>query len=133
MRVVNMSNCSHHSGDRFHKEPAMPSIRFRQFYRHHFLAEHRHPANVALHMAGTIAGAVFLIAALLSRWPWAMLLFPVVHAAPGLIGHRLFERNAAVGDVRVTRSDFPLWWFIAANHWLTFDVLLRRRTTPMQR
>jgi hypothetical protein len=52
---------------------------------------------------------------------------------PGLIGHRLFERNAAVGDVRVTRTEFPPWWFIAANHWLTFDVLLRRRTTPAQR
>ena len=105
----------------------MPAIRFSNFYRHHFLAEHRHPANVALHVAGTIAGVVFVVAALGSRWPWAALLYPVVHAAPGLVGHRLFERNAVVGDVRVTRTDFPLWWFIAANPRLTLDVLLRRR------
>ncbi len=111
----------------------MPSIRFSEFYRHHFLAEHQHPLTVALHVGGTIAGVVFLAAALLSRWPWAALLFPVVPAAPGLIGHRLFERNAAVGDVRVTRTDFPPWWFIAAKHWLMFDVLLRRRRAPAQR
>jgi hypothetical protein len=110
----------------------MPSIRFSEFYRRHFLAEHQHTANVTLHVAGTIVGAVFLIAALLSHWPWAALLFPVVHAAPGLVGHRLFERNAAVGDVRVMRADFPPWWFIAANHRLTFDVLLRRRRARAQ-
>jgi len=28
---------------------------FRRFYTEHFLAEHRHPANVALHAAGTLA------------------------------------------------------------------------------
>jgi hypothetical protein len=127
MRVSNMSNCSDHSDDRSTQEFTMPPIRFSQFYRDHFLAEHRHPANVALHVVGTLAGVAFVAAALLSPKPWVAWLFPVVHAAPGLIGHRLFERNAAVGDLRVTRSDFPPWWFIAANHRLTFDVLLLRR------
>jgi hypothetical protein len=94
-----------------------------------FLAEHQQPINMALHMAGTLAGLAFLVWALWlpSPWPWLALLFPVVHAVPGLIGHRLFERNAAVGDVRVTRTDYPPHWFIAANHWLTVDRLLGRR------
>jgi hypothetical protein len=46
-------------------------------------------------------------------------------AAPGLIGHRLFDRDAEVGDLRITRSDYPLWWFIRANHRMTLDVILR--------
>lgn len=98
---------------------------FDEFYRHHFLPEHQHPANVALHVLATLASAAFLIAVLLLPWPWPglALLYPIVHAAPGLIGHRLFERNAAVGDVRITRSDFPLWWFIAGNHRLTANRL----------
>ena len=33
------------------------------------------------------------------------------------------ERNTAVGDLRVTRTDFPTWWFIAANHRLTWERL----------
>ena len=96
-------------------------INFNQFYDHHFLAEHQHPGNVALHIFGTVAGAAFVPATLLSAQPWWALLYPIVHAVPGLLGHRLFERNATVGDVRVLRNDFPLWWFIIGNHRLTWE------------
>jgi hypothetical protein len=96
---------------------------FRAFYTEHFLAEHRHPTNVALHVFGTVASAAFLGAALASTLPWLALLYPVVHAAPGLIGHRLFERSATVGDVRVLRTDFSPLWFIAGNHVMTFELL----------
>jgi hypothetical protein len=99
---------------------------FATFYRKHFLLEHRHPANIALHVGGTLLSAVWLIVTLLSAWPWLALAYPIVHAAPGLLGHRLFERNAAVGDLRVLRNDFPGWWFIVANHWLTFDLMRGR-------
>ena len=94
---------------------------FNEFYAQHFLAEHRHPGNVALHIVGTLASAVFVPAVLLNAQPWWVLLYPVVHAAPGVLGHRLFERDAKVGDARVFRKDFPLWWFIAGNHKLTWD------------
>ena len=94
-----------------------------QFYREHFLPEHRHRGNIALHVAGTLAGLVWLPLSLFSAWPASILLFPVVHAVPGLLGHRLWERNAAVGDVRVLRKDFPAWRFIIANHRLTWDLL----------
>jgi hypothetical protein len=94
---------------------------FATFYRDHYLPEHRHPANVALHVAGTVGAVGLTIWAVSSPLPWLALLFPVIHAAPGLIGHRLFERSATVGDVRVLRTDFPALWFIVANHRLTFE------------
>ncbi len=103
-------------------------ISFRRFYREVFLPEHRHPLNVALHVGGTLAGLGWLGACALAPgwWKLAALLFPLVHGAPGLIGHRLLERSADVGDARWRRTDFSPWWFIAANHRLTFDRLLRR-------
>jgi hypothetical protein len=104
--------------------PARPG--FAEFYRHHYLPEHRQPANVALHLVGTVAGLAWLAAVppLGLSFAW-WLLFPVIHAAPGLLGHRLFERNEKVGDLRVLRKDFPAPWFIAANHLLLFDLLGR--------
>ena len=99
-----------------------PQIGFHDFYRNHFLPEHRHPATIGLHVFGTVLGTLFLPATLLSTMPYLALLYPVVHAVPGLIGHRLFERNAKVGDIRVLRKDFSPLWFIAGNHVLTYEV-----------
>jgi hypothetical protein len=96
---------------------------FNMFYRQHFLAEHQHIGTVALHVLGTLAGLVFAVWAVMSAWPWLLVLFPVVHAVPGLIGHRIWERNAQVGDLRILRQDFPRWWFIVANHRLTWRLL----------
>lgn len=108
---------------------------FQDFYRNVFLPEHRHPLNVTLHIAGTLAGLAWIPWALSlpGLWKLAVLLFPVVHAAPGLVGHRLVDRNPAVGDARWRRTDHPRWLFIVANHRLTWDRLvlgplgLRRR------
>jgi hypothetical protein len=76
-------------------------------------------------MAGVALSGALAFAAIGAGGVWllALLTYPVVHAAPGLIGHRLFERDARVGDVRVTRADHPRWWFILANHRLAFDLL----------
>ena len=103
---------------------------FDRFYNDHYLPEHLHPGNVALHVAGTVGALVFAGVALLSPLPWLALLFPVVHVAPGLVGHRLFERNAVVGDARALRTDFPRRWFFVAGYRLTLDTatgLLRPR------
>lgn len=103
---------------------ASPKLDFTTFYRDHFLAEHRHPIVIALHVLGTLGGAAYAVWALFfSASPWLVLGYPLVHAVPGLVGHRYFERNEAVGDLRVLRKDFPSRWFIAANHRLTWDVL----------
>ncbi|MFM2398098.1 MAG: hypothetical protein RL341_255 [Pseudomonadota bacterium] len=100
-------------------------IDFDTFYRTVFLAEHRHPLNIALHVLGTLGGLAWLVAAPLMGLAWLVLLFPAVHALPGLIGHRLVERDAAVGDVRVTRKDYSPLWFIAANHRMTWALITR--------
>jgi hypothetical protein len=105
----------------------MPTISYAEFYAGPYRSDHCHPANLALHMLGTVAGLALLAAAALGAVaPWWALAFPIVHAAPGLIGHRLFDRDAAIGDLRITRSDYPLWWFIRANHRMTLDVLIGR-------
>jgi hypothetical protein len=90
---------------------------FWQFYRGAYADDHRTWPNRALHLLGTLSGITLLIAAATTAIsPWWALAFPIVHAAPGLIGHRLFERNAALGDVRVIGGAYPGLWFMAANH-----------------
>ncbi len=103
-----------------------PDGSFAAFYRQTFLPEHTDARNVALHVLGVLGGLAFVPFVLMSRAPWLVLLYPVVHAAPGLLGHRLFERNAAVGDLRVTRTDHPTWCFLVANHRLTLELLTGR-------
>lgn len=94
--------------------PSRPD--FETFYREHYLAEHSHPANAALHCVGVALGiGAAIVGAATATW-WLVALFPVFHVVPGLLGHYLFERSAAVGNLRVTRSDFPLAWFVRANH-----------------
>jgi hypothetical protein len=106
----------------------LPRPSFSAFYRGDYAADHQHPANLALHALGTVAGlALLAVAALGAISPWWALAFPVVHAVPGLLGHRLFDRNTEVGDLRVLRSDYPGYWFIAANHIMTAGLLLGRR------
>ena len=96
---------------------------FIEFYRHAYRDEHQVPGNLALHMAGTIAGVVLLAASMTVISGWWALAFPIVHVVPGLIGHRLFERAEAIGDVRIFRTDVPSWWFIPANHMMTAQML----------
>jgi hypothetical protein len=99
--------------------------RFSDFYAQTFLPEHRVPLNVLLHVLGTVASALLLPLALWLGALWLVLLFPLVHAAPGLLGHRFFERNTDVGDVRITRKDYPAWWFIVGNFCMTAQLLTR--------
>lgn len=106
--------------------PARPA--FDAFYADHFCAEHRRSANRALHVLGVLLGLAWLPLTLFSPLPWLVLLWPAVHVAPGLIGHRIFERSEAVGDLRVNRSDFSPFWFLAANHRMAFELLLGRWT-----
>lgn len=102
------------------------SLPFDTFYREVFLSEHRHPVNVALHVFGTLAGLGWLAITLSAPewWKFGALLFPAVHGAPGLLGHRFLERSASVGDARWRRTDFSPWLFILANHRLTAERLL---------
>ncbi len=107
-------------------EPGAARLTFAEFYAGAYRADHQHPVNLALHIVGVLAG-LGVIAASLTIWPlWAAIGFPVAHVAPGLIGHRLFDRDPAQGDLRLTRTDFPLWWFVVANHLMAARVLTGR-------
>ncbi len=99
---------------------------FPDFYAGPYREEHQHPVTIALHIAGTLSGLALLVASATVIAPLWALLFPVVHVLPGLIGHRLFERNDGVGDLRLTRTDFPLIWFVAANHRMVWDFVRAR-------
>ena len=96
---------------------------FAGFYRGEYADEHKHPVNRALHMLGTMAGLCWLAASATVLSPWWALAFPLVHAAPGLVGHRLFDRNLERGDLRVFSGSTPNWWFMVANHLMTFETL----------
>ncbi len=98
---------------------------YADFYPTVFLAEHRSTIAIGTHVFGTLLGFVWLVFALATKHCWLVLLFPVVHAVPGLIGHRIAERNPNVGDIRITRKDFPLWWFIVGNHQMTWQLVTR--------
>ena len=90
------------------------------------LGAHITAKDLALHIIGVFAGIALIIASL-TVWPlWTIIGFPLVHVAPGLLGHRLFDRDAAVGDLRLTRTDYPLWWFLVANHLMAVRVLTLR-------
>lgn len=96
---------------------------FREFYRGAYQDDHKTLPNKVLHIFGTISGLMLLLASLTVIPIWWALLFPIVHAAPGLLGHRLFERNPELGDVRFVGGHYPGLWFIWANHLMTAQAL----------
>jgi hypothetical protein len=100
-------------------------VNFMNFYRNVFLNEHRHWGTIILHVLGTWAGLAWIVLCVYNSHYWLLLLFPVIHAVPGLIGHRLFERNEDVGDLRVTRQDFSPLWFIVANHLMSIEIIFK--------
>lgn len=107
------------------QRPSRP-LPFSEFYQTVFEGEHQHPWNRLLHVAGTLLGIVVLAMAIATGSLWLGLTAPLVHVVPGIIGHRFLERSAEVSDLRVTRRDYPLWWFLVANHRMTFEILTGR-------
>ncbi len=74
---------------------------FEEFWPH-YLGEHRHPLNRALHFAGT--SLVYVIAAMaIFRAPRFFFLAPVVGYGFAWVGHFLVERN------RPATFTYPLW------------------------
>ncbi len=97
---------------------------FWAFYRGAYQEDHKAWQNKALHIFGTLSGVALLIASLTVIPIYCALAFPVVHAVPGLIGHRFFDRNLELGDVRFIGGKYPNLWFMAANHLMTGETFL---------
>jgi hypothetical protein len=94
--------------------------KFRQFYEGTFLPEHSKAANRLFHYLGVYLGlAVIITSIIYSNW-WLLGAFLPAHVLPGLAGHYFFEQSEEVGNLRVNRRDFPIYWFLAANHLMAF-------------
>jgi hypothetical protein len=100
------------------------STGFWAFYRGAYQDDHKAWQNKALHIFGTLSGLALLAASFTFIPIYWALAFPIVHAVPGLIGHRLFDRNLELGDVRFIGGHYPNLWFMAANHLMTGETLL---------
>jgi hypothetical protein len=96
---------------------------FMKFYKNNYLKEHSHNGTICFHVFGTILGIAWIFFSMFYINLIWIILFPLIHALPGILGHKIFERNEDVGDIRITRKDFPLIWFIFANHILTYQIL----------
>jgi hypothetical protein len=94
--------------------------KFTQFYNGTFLPEHSRLANRLLHYLGVYLGLAVVTASVIYSNGWLLLAFLPAHVLPGLIGHYFFERSESVGNLRVNRKDYPIYWFLAANHLMAF-------------
>lgn len=65
---------------------------FKSFYPH-YLAEHADPRCRRMHFVGTSGVIALLIAAVLTRNGWLLLLLPVVGYGFAWAGHYFFEHN----------------------------------------
>lgn len=74
---------------------------FEEFWPH-YLGEHRHPVNRALHFSGTSLVYV-IVAVAIFRAPWILFLAPVVGYGFAWVGHFAVERN------RPATFTYPLW------------------------
>lgn len=87
----------------------MGQARFRTYdeFFAHYVHEHRHPANRALHAAGTLLGLAVLLGALaLGYYWWALLWIPVGYGF-AWAGHFLIEKN------KPATFGHPLWSFLS--------------------
>jgi hypothetical protein len=69
----------------------------------HYLREHARPATRAVHVAGTGAGVLLLLAAILAGPWWLVLLAPVAGYGCAWGSHMLIERN------RPATFTYPAW------------------------
>ncbi len=85
---------------------------FAEFYPF-YLGEHRHPTCRVLHFIGTSLGLAFLLAAILLRNPWLILIGLIQGYAWAWVGHFAFEKNKPASFKQPLYSfmgDWLMWW-----------------------
>jgi hypothetical protein len=91
---------------------------FREFYPF-YLSEHRNRSCRRLHFVGSILGLACVVAAIVTRNGWFILLAFAVGYAMAWAGHVWFEKN------RPATFQYPLYSF--AGDWVMFyDILTGR-------
>ena len=94
---------------------------FRSFdeFWEHYLTQHAHPLNKALHVAGTIGAMICLVLSWSRNYWWLLAVLPVGYGAAWL-GHYFIERN------RPLTFTYPLW-SLRADYRLVFRLLTGAR------
>lgn len=80
-----------------------PPPTFEEFYVA-YLAQHRHPANRALHLFAKFAMAALLVVAIVDRNWLALAAVPFAGVLPCWLGHLLVERNRPTSWTRPAAS-----------------------------
>lgn len=91
---------------------------FRDFYPF-YLSEHRNPTCRKLHFAGTTLVVFLLLAALVTRTWWLLVLVPIAGYGFAWVGHFAFEKN------RPATFKYPAYSF--AGDWVMYWQLLTGR------
>jgi hypothetical protein len=77
----------------------------------HYVRQHKHPANRALHVAGTLLAVGIAGLAIAKKKPWLLLLAPVAGYGLSFSGHFIFEKNWPVTfshPIDALRADFVM-------------------------
>jgi hypothetical protein len=85
---------------------------FSEFYPF-YLTEHQHPVSCRLHLVGTTVSLLLLVAAILLRSVWLLVLALAQGYALAWIGHFFFERNRPATfrhPLWSLAGDFRMWW-----------------------
>lgn len=97
---------------------------FKEFWPE-YVSLHRHPANRALHVIGSLGPFLFTGVAIATRNAWWLLAIPVFSYGFAWIGHFVVERNRPA-----TFDHF--WYSLAADYKMCWE-LLRRQTLDVRR
>ncbi|MGE3745555.1 MAG: Mpo1-like protein [Sphingomonadaceae bacterium] len=84
-----------------------------------YLTEHSHPANRALHVAGTGSVVALAVGAVVTRKPRLLLGIPIVGYGFAWVGHFLFEHNSPATFKQPVLS-------LVSDFLMFRDVLMRR-------
>ena len=93
-------------------------LSFGEFYPY-YLSEHRNATCRRLHFAGSTLVLAVVVAAIVTRNPWWLLLAPVAGYGFAWVGHFAFEKN------RPATFTYPLWSFM--GDWVMYWQLATRR------
>lgn len=104
---------------------ARSKLTFSEFWPH-YLAEHSLPATRAIHLLGTLAWLLLLLAALLTRNWWLLILIPVVAYGLAWFSHFFIEHN------RPVTFKYPLLSLLA-DHKMAFYMLTGRMGRELDR
>jgi N-acyl-D-aspartate/D-glutamate deacylase len=101
-----------------------------------FVLKHQNPFNIALHGLGVVIFYGLLIAAVVSKNYWLLLLLPASQIV-GLIGHRFFERSYidmqdAVFSIRASRSLNRMFFQLLTGKYLAEIEAKRARLREFQ-